>query len=80
MNMTLNKSRLCIIKDSNELDQLGIFYEDLKKIKIIEWPELIKTNVIDVLEIYLSYSHNKNERDLILKGKGKWKDFSKNEI
>tara|TARA_Y100000389_G_C17376644_1_gene472022 strand:+ start:162 stop:617 length:456 start_codon:yes stop_codon:yes gene_type:complete len=68
------------IKDSNELDQLGIFYEDLNTIKIIEWPELIKTNVIDVLEIYLSYSHNKNERDLILKGKGKWKDFSKNEI
>jgi len=63
------------IKGSNELDQLGIFNEDLDSIKVIEWPQLIKTNVTDILEIHLSYSHNKDERNLIFKGKGKWKEF-----
>ena len=33
------------IKGSKELDQLGIFKEDLSSIKIIEWPELVKINL-----------------------------------
>jgi len=68
------------IKGSNELDQLGIFNEDLDSIKVIEWPQLIKTNVTDILEIHLSDSHNKDERNLIFKGKGKWKEFFIDEV
>ena len=45
---------------------------DKNSIKIIEWPQLIKTNVADRLELHLSYSRNEEERDLTLKGKGKW--------
>ena len=68
------------IKNSKELDQLGIFNENVDTIKIIEWPQLISTNVKDRLEIHLSYSSKENERNLILKGKGKWKDFNLDEL
>ena len=49
-------------------------------IKIIEWPQLIETNVTDKLEIHLSYASNENERKLILKGLGKWKAFNLDEL
>ena len=66
------------IKNAKELNQLGIFNENVNSIKIIEWPQLIETNISDVLELHLSYSRNGEERDLILKGKGKWKKFNLN--
>ena len=68
------------IKNSKELDQLGIFNENVDTIKIIEWPQLISTNVKDRLELHLSYSSKENERNLILKGKGKWKEFNLDEL
>ena len=68
------------IKGSKELDQLGIFKEDLSSIKIIEWPELIKTKPVNKLEMHLNYSNKDQERELILVGHGKWKDINKNEF
>tara|TARA_B100001093_G_C26270734_1_gene776824 strand:+ start:21 stop:476 length:456 start_codon:yes stop_codon:yes gene_type:complete len=68
------------IKDSKELDQLGIFNESINSVKIIEWPQLVETKISNVLELHLSYSSKENERDLILKGKGKWKEFNLNEL
>ena len=68
------------IKNSKELSQLGIFDENLTSIKIIEWPQLIETNVTDRLEIHLSYASNENERKLILKGLGKLKAFNLDEL
>ena len=68
------------IKNVKELNQLGIFNENKDSIKIIEWPQLIETNISDVLELHLSYSRDEEERDLILKGKGKWKEFNLNEL
>ena len=49
------------IRNANELDQLGIFSENKKTVKIIEWPELIKTPLTKKLEIHLEYGENKNE-------------------
>ena len=68
------------IKSNKELDQLGIFNEIANTIKIIEWPQLIETNVTDRLELNLSYANNENERKLILKGLGKWKAFNLDEL
>jgi len=68
------------IKNSKELNQLGIFNENINSIKIIEWPQLIEKNISDVLELHLSYSENHDERVLVLKGKGKWKEFNLNEL
>ena len=67
------------IKKASELDQLGIFSENEKTIKIIEWPDLIKTPLTNKLEIYLEYGKNDNERKMKLSGAGKWKDFE-NEV
>ena len=68
------------IKNSKELIQLGIFNENINSIKIIEWPELLETNVTDRLELHISYANDEKERNLILKGKGKWKEFDLNEL
>ena len=63
------------INESKELNQLGIFSDDLDTIKIIEWPDLIKTPLEDKLEIYLNYALSENEREIKIIGFGKWKNF-----
>ena len=68
------------IQDAKELNQLGVFNEDLNSIKIIEWPELIKSNVKDRLELHLSYAKKESERELKVVGYGKWKNAFKNEL
>ncbi len=68
------------IKNTEELDQLGIFEEDFNLIKIIEWPELVERNLSDRLELHLKYSNKENERELSIAGYGKWKDINKNEL
>ena len=67
------------IKKTKELKHLGIFSEELDAVKIVEWPDLIKTPVQDKLEIHIRYSEKENEREIEFKGKGKWENF-KNEI
>ena len=67
------------IKQVNELDHLGIFSENEKTIKIIEWPDLIKTPLTNKLEIHLDYGENDKERKMKINGVNKWKDFE-NEI
>ena len=67
------------IKKANELAHLGIFSENEKTVKIIEWPDLIKTPLTNKLEIHLKYGKNDNERKMNMHGSGKWKDFE-NEV
>ena len=67
------------IKKVDELDHLGIFLESEKTIKIIEWPDLIKTPLTNKLEIHLDYGENDMERKIKIHGLSKWKDFE-NEI
>ena len=67
------------IKKTEEFEHLGIFSENEKTIKIIEWPDLIKTPLTNKLEIYLEYGKNDSERKMKILGTGKWKDFE-NEI
>ena len=63
------------IKESKELNHLGIFSDDIDSVKIIEWPDLIKTPLEDKLEIHLNYGNSINEREMKLVGFGKWKNF-----
>jgi len=67
------------IKETKELKHLGIFSEELDAVKIVEWPNLIKTPLQDKLEVYLRYCEKENEREIEFKGQGKWENF-KNEI
>ena len=67
------------IKETKELKHLGIFSEELDAVKIVEWPDLIKTPLQDKLEVHLRYGDKENEREIEFKGQGKWENF-KNEI
>ena len=67
------------IKETKELKHLGIFSEELDAVKIVEWPDLIKTPLQDKLEVHLRYREKENEREIEFKGLGKWENF-KNEI
>ena len=67
------------IKETKELKHLGIFSEELDAVKIVEWPDLLKTPLQDKLEVHLRYGEKENEREIEFKGQGKWENF-KNEI
>ena len=60
------------IKKASELDHLGIFSDGLDTIKVIEWPDLIKTPLENKLEIHLEYGQNENERNMKFIGYEKW--------
>ena len=66
------------LKSEIEIKQLGIFEEPQKTVKIIEWPELIKTNIKNKLEINFSYGDKLNIRTVKILGIGKWKNFKVN--
>ena len=60
------------IKKTEELDHLGIFSDRLDTIKVIEWPDLIKTPLKNKLEIHLDYGQHENERNIKFVGFEKW--------
>ena len=63
------------LKLAKEIEQLGIF-ENLKNvITIIEWPEIIKKDIEDRLEISFYYEKELENRKIDFKGFGKWKNF-----
>ena len=69
--------RLKVVK---EIDQLG-FFENLENvITIIEWPEIIKKDIEDRLEISFYYEKESENRKIDFKGFGKWKNFKLNAI
>ena len=58
-----------------EIDQLGIFENSENVITIVEWPEKIKKNVKNRLEITFYYENSEEKRKVDFKGFGKWKNF-----
>ena len=60
------------IKKVRELDHLGIFSDGLDTVKVIEWPDLIKTPLENKLEIHLEYGQHENERNIKFIGFKKW--------
>tara|TARA_B100001057_G_C22802186_1_gene931949 strand:- start:81 stop:524 length:444 start_codon:yes stop_codon:yes gene_type:complete len=63
------------LKNEKELDYLGLFSSNEDSIKIIEWPNLIKTPLTNKLEIRLDYAKIDDEREINFIGVGKWKNF-----
>ena len=50
------------------------------QIKIIEWPELIKSKPENRIDIFFEYSKLMKTRNVKIIGRGKWKDKKFNEI
>ena len=67
------------IKKAKELDHLGIFSDRLDTVKVIEWPDLIKTPLENKLEIHLEYGKYENERNIKFIGFEKWENLE-NEV
>ena len=63
------------LEDVKEVNQLGIFENKKNVITIIEWPEKIKKNVENRLEITFYYEIDDENRKLKIQGFGKWKNF-----
>ena len=59
------------LKSLKEIRQIGIFEKTKAVIKVIEWPELIKNQIPDRVEISLSYTEYKNERKFKMETFGK---------
>ncbi len=68
------------METEKEIDQLGIFQNSKNSIILVEWPEKIRTNIKDKLEISFFYEKNLETRKIDFKGFGKWKDFKLDKI
>jgi len=68
------------IKNYNDILELGMFENEEDLIKIIEWPELIKSKPENRIEVSLQYSKLIDSRLVKVSGFGKWKDYNFNEI
>jgi tRNA threonylcarbamoyl adenosine modification protein YjeE len=66
------------LKSYKDISQLGIFETSQESIKIVEWPELIKTKPKDRIDIFFEYSELINSRKVKIIGFGKWKDYKFN--
>jgi len=68
------------LEATKEVDQLGIFDNSENVITIVEWPEKIKKNIENRLEITFYYETDEESRKLKFQGFGKWKNFKLNAI
>ena len=68
------------LKNYKDISQLGMFETLQDCIKIVEWPELIKTKPKDRIDIIFQYSKSMNSRKVKIIGFGKWKGYKFNEI
>ena len=76
----INHFDLYRIKNYEDILELGMFETNTNYIKIVEWPELIKSKPKDRIDILISYSKTNSFRDIKIHGFGKWKDYKFNEI
>ena len=79
-NIKIHHYDLFRLKNYKDISQLGMFETSQDCIKIVEWPELIKTKPKDRIDILFQYSKLINSRKVKIRGFGKWKDHKFNEI
>ena len=64
------------LKNSKDINELGIFVESENCITLIEWPELIEKKPDDRIELFFNYlEENLDKRNLEIKGHGKWNNY-----
>ena len=64
------------LKNSTDINELGIFTEIKDHITLIEWPELIEKKPEDRVEMFFGYlDEDLEKRNLKIKGYGKWGNY-----
>ena len=67
------------LKNSRDIEELGIFVEASSNVVLVEWPKLIEEKPKNRIELFFNYSENLDSRTVNIKGYGKWNtyDFDK---
>ncbi len=64
------------LKNSTDINELGIFVEIEDHITLIEWPELIEKKPKNRIEMFFGYlDEDLKKRNLKIKGYGKWGNY-----
>jgi len=79
-NIQISHYDLYRLKNYKDILQLGMFETLKNHIKIIEWPELIKSKPSNRIDIFFKYSKSMDFREVKIIGFGKWKDYRFDEI
>ena len=75
-NLTIMHYDLYRVKNSKDINELGIFAEINDHIILIEWPELIEKKPDSRIEIFFGYlDKDLEKRNLKIKGYGKWSNY-----
>ena len=59
------------MKDKDELQNLGKINENSNALVFVEWPELLKKNILNYTGLYFVYEDDLNKRSLIIHTKNK---------
>ena len=68
---TIKHFDLYLLKNDNDIKNIGLFENSEKSITLIEWPELIKDNPQNRFDLFFEYVGDYNERSLIIKSNGR---------
>ncbi len=75
-NLTIMHYDLYRLKNSKDVNELGIFAEINDHITLIEWPELIEKKPDSRIEMFFGYlDEDLEKRNLKIKGYGKWGNY-----
>ena len=67
-NLTIKHYDLYRLKNEMELDSLGLFEEEPDTITLVEWPEIIKRDLKNLIKLYFSYENDYQKRFVQIKG------------
>ena len=59
------------VKDKEELQNLGKIDENSNALVFVEWPELLKKNILNYIGLHFEYEDDLNKRSLIIHSKNK---------
>ena len=67
-NLTIKHYDLYRLKNEKEIDNLGLFEEEPDSIILVEWPEIIKRSLKNLIKLYFSYENDYQKRFVQIKG------------
>ena len=67
-NLTIKHYDLYRLKNEREVDSLGLFEEESDTIILVEWPEIIKRDLKNLVKLYFSYENDYQKRFVQIKG------------
>ena len=70
-NLDIYHYDLYRVKDKEELKNLGQINENSNALVFVEWPELLKKNILNYIGLHFEYEDDLNKRSLIIHSKNK---------